>query len=284
MKRLASGLVVSVAVAALAALPTVANATPVSAETTSSCVVDSAQLDWGIKESFRSYISGSIANGEWTTSDEMTYETPAFIWTESEGEVASDLTSGSIAYTGAVSFTGHEGALQFDLADPAIEFESPDTGYLSVAIGATDEADAGGAVESDLVRVAKLDLGGSLEASGTDLSINGAVPVLTAEGATAFNGEYGSYVSGDELDPIALTATVNGCELLEQETAAPEVTPEPTQEAVPISAPEQNVPWIPIIIGAVALLVIGVAGGMLIAGRKKGTADGPEEPGADDTP
>lgn len=295
MARRMRGAVAAVSVlgAALLAAPTAATATssavptsvPFAAEAAGECVVESAQLNWGIKESFRSYISGSIANGDWTTSDDMRYETPSFIWTESEGAIAPDLGAGSILFTGAVQFTGHDGALQFDLADPGLEFEDESTAYLLVRIGATDAAAEGGTVESELVRAAKIDLAGVTEASGDRLDIDGAVPVLTSEGAAAFNGEYGSYVSGDELDPIVLTATVGGCSLSPSEPMA-EGTPAEEQpaaeEAAPTSAPEQSIPWLPIGIGAVALLVIGVTGGMLIAGRgrTRGAAD-PENP---DTP
>src|SRR5690606_23738697 len=42
------------------------------------CTVTDAELVWGYKESFRSYISGSIAHGEWTVADGAAYETPNF--------------------------------------------------------------------------------------------------------------------------------------------------------------------------------------------------------------
>ncbi|MEO8529161.1 MAG: HtaA domain-containing protein, partial [Pseudolysinimonas sp.] len=37
------------------------------------CVVSTAQLSWGFKESFRAYIDSTIANGEWTEADGATY-------------------------------------------------------------------------------------------------------------------------------------------------------------------------------------------------------------------
>ena len=44
-----------------------------------------ATLTWGFKESFRAYIDGDIANGEWTTSGGATYETPEFSWSDGTG-------------------------------------------------------------------------------------------------------------------------------------------------------------------------------------------------------
>lgn len=247
--------------------PATAAPTVVQTEASGACAVEAAELRWGVKESFRSYVSGSIANGEWTVSDDMRYETPDFIWDAAQGELQASPVSGSVAFTGAVHFTGHDGALQFDLSNPVIEIEDADTAYLGLTIGATDDGDAS-AVQAESVRVAKMDLAGALSTSGGELEIAGAVPRLTAEGAAAFNGEYGSYVAGDELDPINLTATAAGCEFGETVAA-----PEPEAPAEPTTAPAPaatEVPWVPLVVGGVALVVIGVTLGMLIAGRGKG--------------
>lgn len=263
------------------AAPAAAVAAPLqaTAPTDAACTVDTATLTWGVKERFRSYVSGSIANGEWTVSDDMRYETPSFIWDKVTGAVGSELEAGTMSFTGAVHFTGHGGAMKLDLADPAIEFVGDDTAYLLLTIGSTDTADAGGEATGEQLRAAKIDLSGAVTAGGSELNIDGAVPRLTSEGAAAFNGDYGSYVAGEDLDPMTLTAIVSGCELGESVATAPE-TPSPEATAQPgTPAPEQlapeaapQVPWVPIVIGGVALLVIGVTGGMLLAGRKKPNA------------
>lgn len=257
-----------------------AAAAPASAEESSgdaaSCDVSRAELAWGVKESFRSYISGSIANGEWTTENGAGYETPNFLWATDTGSVDADLGSGEIAFIGSVHFTGHGGALAMDIADPVIEFDGDDA-YLLLNIGATDNADEE-APEGGEVRAAKLQLDGALDTQTDQLSITEATTLLTSAGANAFNGEYGSYAAGDEMDPVSVSAALPGCNLgatseppVENEEPAAE---EPVaQEPVVASAP---FPWFPIIIGAVALLVIGVAAGMLFAGRSKKT-DGQEQ-------
>ncbi|MBC9943741.1 HtaA domain-containing protein [Leucobacter sp. cx-328] len=283
-------LAVAAAIAAGAlATPAMATATPLSthegheASAATTCTVESANLHWGVKSRFRAYISGTIANGEWTVSDDMKYETPDFIWDKFVGAFPSDFADGLISFTGAVHFTGHEGALQFDLADPVIEFDGEDAAYLALKIGATDSGDAS-AVQATSVRVAKMDLTTSLSTEGTELKIDGAVPRLTAEGAAAFNGEYGSYVAGEELDPINLTATISGCELgshvAEAAPEEPTTTGDNAEVAEPAAA-EQQIPWIPITIGGIALVVIGVTGGMLLGGRKK---QAPEAPASSETP
>ena len=45
------------------------------------CTVQTSELKWGVKTSFRNYISGSIANGEWTTDNGASWAStnlPAF--------------------------------------------------------------------------------------------------------------------------------------------------------------------------------------------------------------
>ena len=137
------------------------------------------------------------------------------------------------------------------------------------------------------MRAAKIDLAGVVDAGGTELSIAEAPVRLTAEGAAALNGEYGSYIAGEEVDPISLQATVSGCELGE---SAPEPADPATEEGEagddqPLiavgPAEETRIPWVPIIIGGVALLVIGVTGGMLLAGRKRSATSEPAAGGTE---
>lgn len=266
------------------ATPQVALAQPLAAEDTADCSVEAAQLNWGVKESFRSYISGSIANGEWTVSDDMRYETPDFIWNEASGSFSGDLEGGRIDFTGAVHFTGHGGAMELDIANPSIEFAGDGSAYLLLDIGATDTADAGGTAAATEVRAGKIDLTGVVASSGEGLEITAAPTRLTAEGAAALNGDYGSYVAGENLDPVTISVTGAGCELDEsaasdaEEDAAPAA---PVAEGVVEPADEPagstQIPWAPIIVGGVALLVIGVTGGMLIAGRGRGRGRGTRE-------
>lgn len=253
-------------------------AQPLHTQTGTVCEVAETDLSWGVKESFRSYISGSIANGEWTTDNGADYETPNFLWSSSEGEIADDVSAGSLPFTGSVHFTGHDGLLRMDIADPLIEFDENGSAYLSLEIGATDEAPEG-APTSEQVRAAKIETAGSLEAAEETLTITDAPVILTSEGANALNGEYGSYAAGDEMDPITLTASAPGCAFgAAAVTEEPPAEPEPTEAPAPV-AQEADIPWIPIIIGGVALLVIAVTAGMLIGGRKRkpASADGHTE-------
>lgn len=274
--RLGAG--IGIGSVAVAGFVSPATAVPVQSVDQSACAVSEATLTWGVKERFRSYISGSIANGEWTVSDDMRYETPSFIWETGTGVVSPTVDTGEIDFTGAVHFTGHGGLMTLDLANPKIEFTDAETAYLLLDIGSNDASDDGVNAEQDNLKVAKIDLTERVTADGTSLTIDGAVPLLTADGAAAMNGEYGTYVAGDDLDPILLEATIAGCELGEQTTVptpeeelpgSGEASAEAGAAAPGGAAEETKIPWLPIGIGVAALLVIGVTGSMLIGGRGK---------------
>ena len=259
---------------------------PASAETTAAettaaetCTVTAAELKWGVKQSFRNYISGSIANGEWTTENGATYETPAFSWAGTEGAVAPGLESGSVKFTGDVHFTGHGGLMKLDIRDPELVFTGDDSAQLVLGMGSTDTEEA--ELTYERVVAAKVDLSGYDAADGSSLSIQSAQVRLTADGAAALNSDYGDYVAGEEVDPLALDMTLAGCELASSTGSQPEpeVTATPEAPEVPDAGDAQGtkIPWLPIAIGGVALVAIGVTGGMLLAGRK-------QQPGQDAEP
>ena len=290
-RRTATGLTAAALLGAGLLAPQAAHAVPVLVEEpatgASACVVDTAELGWGMKQSFRQYITGSIANGSWETYGEAAYREPElsdtgavdpssdlFVWTGGTGEVASTLGAGTIAFSGGVHFSGHDGGLELNIANPAIEFESPASAYLLLEVSEAPAGEAG-----TQVRAAKIDLTERVSTSGEQLRVEGAPVRLTAEGAQGFNGDTdrGSYVAGQEMDPLFLEATVTGCDLGEivaanGDAAAPEAT-----QALPATETAPEVPWVPIIIGGVALIVIGVATGMLLAGRPR-RASGSAEP------
>ncbi|GAA1317061.1 HtaA domain-containing protein [Leucobacter albus] len=237
------------------------------------CTVSGGELKWGVKERFRNYISGSIANGEWTTENGATYETPAFGWANGAGQVQPDLEAGAVSFTGDVHFTGHAGAMKLDLQDPAIEFTGPGAAQLVLGMGAVDTE--GADVELEPVVAALVDLS-KATATGTSYSVADAPVRLTADGAAAFNGEYGDYVAGDDMDALSLSFTVSGCELgLAPVTETPTPSEEP-EDVAEDPAPEPQaapIPWLAIAIGGIALVAVGVTTGMLIAGRKKPSSD-----------
>lgn len=259
--------------------PTQATAAPLAAEDTPvMCVVTDGALTWGVKESFRAYISGSIANGAWEASDGASYETPDFTWTGGTGEFDPVTGAGSVSFQGTVHFTGHDGVLDLTLANPTVEFEDDGTAALLLDSRSTD---ASGELVVDAAQEWVGDITEHDPFSVVDGTIGFAemVTVLTNSGAKAFAG---FYEPGQELDPLTITLTAENCEgsvatpggSTGDESQEPGATePEPTGA---------EVPWMPIIIGGVAILVIGITAGVLFASRGKGKKPS-EEPSSNIT-
>lgn len=251
-------------------------AAPFVSEMGVGCAVSDATLSWGVMERWRAYITGSIANGDWTLSDGAEYATPQFSWSGGSGNLEADGT-GEIAFVGGVHFSGHEGLLKVDLSNPTFELVSPSEAYLSLDLASTKptgEPD----VTLPQVRAVKFDLAGAIAADGTSLEITEAPGRFTAEGASAFGGFYSA---GEEVDPLSLTASAPGCALgAESEASVPEESAVEA-EAQPIAQEAPGIPWLPIGIGAFAVLVIGVAAGMLLRGgkRKPAATKAPAESG-----
>lgn len=266
----AGGLLLGPSGAAFAVSATETTAEPDAGGAATTCTVDSAELRWGLKTSFRNYISGSIANGEWTTENGASYETPTFIWANGTGEFVSDLSAGSVEFTGDVHFTGHDGMMRLDLSDPEIAFTGNDSAQLIFGVGSAATAEA--ELSYERIAIAKVDLAGYTSGDGSSIEIADASVRLTSEGAVALNSEFGDYVAGEEMDGLSLTLAASGCELSsstgEQEPPAEE-TSEDEMLIAPAPEEESQIPWLPIVIGGVALIVVGVTVGMLFAGRRK---------------
>jgi len=224
------------------------------------CPVDDATITWGFKESFRSYISGSIANGEWTVADGATYETPNFGWSKGTGGYDSETAKGLLAFTGSIDFTGHSGALNTVVANPQIEFVDEDTAYLLLDVSGTTQA--GDPVEQKAVRFVTLSLADGEHADKDGAVSFTAVPTtLTDEGAAAF----GTYEAGSAFDPITVSFTTTDCATLA--AAAAEATP---VKAAPVES-SSNPTWLWWVIGAVVLAAI-IAAVIVLVTRRRATA------------
>lgn len=266
--------------ASLAAL-VLAAPTAAQADTASGCEITDGALSWGVKESFRAYISGSIANGEWETSDGAAYETPDFHWTGGTGSFDPETGTGSVSFAGAVHFTGHDGVLDLVLANPTIAFED-DGGAALLLDAKSNDMEGDVAVDTEQEWVGEIVTGTELEPAEGALAIEDAPTTLTDSGAKAFAG---FYEAGIDLDPVSVTIDLPDCATEAAAEAKPTETAaaEPETESAAPAAAEDEIPWLPIGLGALALLVIGVTVGVLIGGRRPRPAAGPREetPGAD---
>ncbi|MGX5682649.1 HtaA domain-containing protein [Schumannella luteola] len=208
------------------------------------CTVESSTLSWGFKESFRSYISGTIANGEWTVADGATYETPLFGWADGDGSYDAETGEGVVAFTGSITFTGHGGILNTTVANPRLQFVDQDTAILLLDVTGTTQE--GATVDAPGVEFVELDLSGATELVDGVLTVTDAPAVLLPAGAEAF----GTYESGEAFDPVSAELVLaSGCEVV----AAPEEQP---VDDAPVADQGPVQWWVWAIAGAVLLALI----------------------------
>ena len=181
--------------------PAMANETeaPVDA-----CQVTSWNAQWGIKESFRSYLSGAIAQGEWTTAGGVSYDTPTFIVDGESGWLSPDGQAGELVAEGSIRFYGHGGILDQTLSSPTLVI-GDDIHLVVDVVGDTRE---GVSVNQALVPFVEVTKRPTVDIASSTWSLVEAATVLTEAGADAF----GNYPAGTDFDPITVTAEVEpGC-------------------------------------------------------------------------
>ncbi|WP_051196458.1 HtaA domain-containing protein [Jonesia quinghaiensis] len=244
-------------------------------------------LTWGFKESFRSYISGTIAKGEWETLNGASYETPQFSWPTNNATFDVQTLVGDIEFVGDVHFTGHKGLLDTTISHPTLRLDGSDTAilHLDVAGVTMDAAMSGEDSEPEVtedvpfaaVNVSDL----RIDSTSDTVTVTGEdMPaVITEEGAVAFP----NYEAGSELDLITVVVDLpvsDGADAVAQDAdttaegaAATQDTGTPadaarSDEASDASAQSRNlVPAVAAGAGAVAL--IGVVGVVLMRKRAR---------------
>ena len=167
------------------------------------CEVRSWEMTWGFKESFRAYLSGTIARGEWETAGNITYDTPFFTLYGSSGYVNAEGDRGEITGFGRIDFRGHEGFLDQRVSAPKLVIESPNRAALYFAVsGDTQE---GVSVDEVSVRFAEINIRRySVDPGAGVWAVVAAPVVLTEDGAAAF----GTYPAGEVMDPMDLQIRV----------------------------------------------------------------------------
>ena len=160
-------------------------------------------VDWGVKESFRTYIGGPIAHGSYAASDGAAVNLDGTIRFDLLGGTYDTVAAtGELLLAGAVRFTGHDGLLDLRIADAKLVLAGA-TGTLVADVTSRSLAD-GVARTFPGVALATLDLSASAGTPVTGgLAFDPYPAALTSAGAPAFAD---FYPAGTALDPIALTA------------------------------------------------------------------------------
>ncbi|WP_155055079.1 HtaA domain-containing protein [Streptomyces blattellae] len=178
-------------------------------------------LVWGVKESFRTYVVGNVANGEITASDGATQaaDNGVFTFTDATGTYDTDADTLSAAFEGSVNFKGHEAngtyGLDLTLADVKVSLEDG-KGELTADVTSLGE-------ESEDVVLADLTADeADLVAENDVISLSDVTAKLTAEGAEAFDD---FYEDGEELDPVDLSVALTDDAELPTDDPTPSTTP-----------------------------------------------------------
>ncbi|WP_175935370.1 HtaA domain-containing protein [Corynebacterium sp. Marseille-P4321] len=163
--------------------------------------VVSAEAQWGIRQSFRTYIRGNIAKGSWELKG-VGDNGSTFTFNGDSGAVDTAARTGSILFPGSIRFTGHGGVLDTRFSNMEIQFNG-DAG--KIVLNASSNSTDGTPNDFGRVAIANLSFT-NLDVS--DSTVAGTAQAsLTEAGAEAF-GQF--YPPGDPLDPISFSAQLGG--------------------------------------------------------------------------
>ena len=217
--------VLGAALAAVLAAGAALVATPFAYAAPADGTVADATLDWGVKQSFRSYLFGPIAHGAYellgnTTASAENLRPAAehLSWSGGTGTAATDGSTADVSFGAGngVHFTGHEmtvdgvtaPALDMQFTNPRVEVTSATEGTLYLDVksrkfeGMTSISQE--FFEESNVPFATLNLADP-EADGATFTWSAAPATLTDQGGAAFGG---FYEPGEVLDPVTFTLPI----------------------------------------------------------------------------
>ncbi|MEU8778642.1 HtaA domain-containing protein [Streptomyces sp. NPDC048606] len=251
-----------------------ASATPTASPTPTAGATPQAQgaftdaaVDWGVRRTFREYVTGSVGQGKWTLAEGAQDGGALFRFPQGKG--TWDGTKGTLdaAFAGSVRFTGAH--LDLTLGKVTVKVENG-KGVLSAEV--TTGSETKGAVA-----LVEFDAKG-IKTEGALATLTEAPATLTEGGSQAFNS---MYKAGTEMDPVSLAVALDGAARL---PALPDLgsTASPTPDApaaspstAPVPAPaaargESSNFALYVALGAAVLLLAG--GAVLLALRRRRTA------------
>ncbi len=231
-----------------------ASKSPEKKRTSDTAIKDGA-VDWGVRRTFREYVTGDIARGKWTLSSGAQDGGALFRFPQGEGTYdKGELTA---RFRGAVRFTGQQGLdLRLDDVRVAVE-DGRGTLYADVK----SPEFSGGKVPLVTFPAKKL------KAEKGLVRLTEAPAKLTARGAKAFGG---MYQAGAEMDPVSLAVATtksaelpalpdHGSDIEASESPTPSASPEPSTEPVASATDDDEG-------GTSAALPLGrTAGGLALA-------------------
>ncbi|MFD3381818.1 MULTISPECIES: HtaA domain-containing protein [unclassified Streptomyces] len=251
--------------------------------------IENGAVDWGVRRTFREYVTGSIAKGEWKLTDGAEDGGALFRFPEGSGTYDEKKQTLDATFTGAVRFTGEQG---LDLTLGALRAEVTDDGKGTLYADVTSAGGTGATAKTNTTTKAnattkKVPLvtftAKDFKPKDGLAQLTEAPTKLTAEGAKAFGG---MYKAGTEMDPVSLAVALTDSaelpalpDLGSAESATPEAaaaeqkTAEPKSEA---TASDSDVPVLPIGLAAASLIAVAAAFVIIRRRRPQPAADAPD--------
>ncbi|MFE7400796.1 HtaA domain-containing protein [Streptomyces sp. NPDC057557] len=166
-------------------------------------------LDWGVKKSFRTYVTGPIAHGKVETTAGATASGDGYRFPDATGHFDADKQTLDADFDGKVRFLGHQenGAYTLDLSLTGMEIQVNGTkGTLIADVSAKDRETKKVSTYTGLA-VADLKLPkGELAARNGVVTLSAVPATLTADGTKAFGG---MYRAGEQLDALTVAVALD---------------------------------------------------------------------------
>ncbi|WP_154606358.1 HtaA domain-containing protein [Arthrobacter sp. AQ5-05] len=233
-------------------------------------------LSWGVKESFRKYITGNIAKGHVGFNGKAATANDVFAFTGGKGTIDTAKRSGTVQFAGEVAFQGHDygsgPVLSVTFNNITLAMEG-NTGTLSADVlsrsleSATAGFKPGEETEYKGAVLATLDLGrAALNRESTVYAATGVPAVLAPSGVAPFAD---FYAAGDALDPVTFALGCNTTVELSGDAVAPPAAGTATL-ANPVLAKTGAMGLDATVLGALLVLLLGagaMAGNRLVRRR-----------------
>ncbi|MFD4480289.1 HtaA domain-containing protein [Streptomyces sp. NPDC058471] len=239
--------------------------------------IEDAAVDWGVRRTFREYVTGSIAKGEWKLSAGAQDGGALFRFPRGEGTYDEKKRTLDADFAGTVRFTGEHG-LDLALSKVAVKVEDG-KGTLFADVDSKGDNKGGKGValkRAPLITFAATS--GQLKPDDGLVSLTEVPSKLTADGAKAFGG---MYKAGSTMDPLSLAVALDADAKL---PALPDLgssaSPSPqaekaagpkTQNAA--DASDSSSPAVPIGIGAGVAVLLAAAVTFGVVRKKRAAAD-----------
>ncbi|MDT0452061.1 HtaA domain-containing protein [Streptomyces hesseae] len=220
--------------------------------------VNDGRLDWGLKKSFRDYVTGGFAQGKAEVFGDAAKLADGYRFTKAGGTYDAATNTLDVAFKGEVRFTGHEGQLDLRFSNFKVKASGSGDATLSADVAA-----------KGTVTLAKLKLdANALKARNGVVTLSAVPATLTAEGAGVFSyQDRAMYKEGTALDPVSLAVTVGkdaklpaaGGQAASVAAGTPTGGGGVTGDEASLAATGAGMPTGPLLGGAVALTLAGGA-------------------------